>query len=66
VGAGLVGCSMALLLEKRGYKVDIFEKLPQFDDNMGKEEVSTNLVLATRAINVLKSLKMDNLLQSAV
>jgi kynurenine 3-monooxygenase len=53
VGAGLVGSLLAVLLAKRGFKVEIFERRT----DMRKEDISAgrsiNLALANRGINPL-------------
>jgi len=54
IGAGLVGSLLAVLLAKRGFKVEIFERRP----DMRKEDISAgrsiNLALANRGIYPLE------------
>lgn len=54
VGAGLAGSLLAIYLARRGYRVEIFEQLP----DMRREDVpagrSINLALAERGIHALK------------
>lgn len=54
VGAGLAGSLLAVYLARRGYRVEVFEQLP----DMRREEVpsgrSINLALAERGIHPLK------------
>lgn len=54
IGAGLAGTLMSILLARRGYKVRLYERLP----DMRREEVpggrSINLALAARGIRALE------------
>jgi len=67
VGAGLVGSLLALLLAKRGFKVDVFERRP----DMRREKVaagrSINLAVSTRGITAFKRAGLsENVLAQAV
>lgn len=59
VGAGLVGSLLAILLAKRGFQVDVFERRP----DMRKETISAgrsiNLAISTRGIRALARAGMD-------
>src|SRR5688572_28336455 len=54
VGAGLVGSLLSIYLSKKGYKVKVYERLP----DMRKKEItagrSINLALSDRGINALE------------
>ncbi len=56
IGAGLVGSMMSIYLGQRGYKVDVYEKLP----DIRKEDISAgrsiNLALANRGIRPMQQL----------
>lgn len=67
IGAGLVGSLLALLLAKRGYKVQMLERRV----DMRKESISAgrsiNLAISTRGLLALAEVGMDDLvLQEAV
>lgn len=66
IGAGLAGSLLAVILAKRGYKVDIFEKRP----DMRKETISAgrsiNLALSNRGIKALKLADIDEFILSQV
>eukprot|EP01132_Coremiostelium_polycephalum_P004513 gene4513-5627_t len=53
VGAGLSGCTLALLLGKAGYNIDVVEKRPRENDPAQRAR-SINLALSERGINTLK------------
>ncbi|NVJ67138.1 MAG: FAD-dependent monooxygenase [Gammaproteobacteria bacterium] len=54
VGAGLVGSLMAIYLGQRGYKVTVFEKLPDIRKEAIPAGRSINLALANRGIRPLQ------------
>ncbi len=60
IGAGLVGSMMSIYLGQRGYKVDVYEKLP----DIRKEDISAgrsiNLALANRGIRPMQQLGIMN------
>jgi len=56
IGAGLVGSMMAIFLGKRGYKVDVFEKLPDIRKESISAGRSINLALANRGIRPMQQL----------
>ncbi len=56
IGAGLVGSMMAIYLGKRGYKVDVFEKLPDIRKEKISAGRSINLALANRGIRPMQQL----------
>ena len=59
IGAGLVGCFMAILLAKDSFKVKIFEKKP--DPRLfAKKGKSINLGISTRGINAFKKIGCYN------
>lgn len=59
VGAGLVGSLLGLMLAKRGFNVEIYERRP----DMRKEKISAgrsiNLAISTRGINALSLVGLD-------
>lgn len=54
VGAGLAGTLVATLLARRGYKVRIFERLPDMRSSAMPAGRSINLALAARGIRALE------------
>lgn len=56
IGAGLVGSMMAIYLGKRGYKVDVYEKLPDIRKESISAGRSINLALANRGIRPMQQL----------
>jgi len=56
VGAGLVRSMMAIYLGKRGYKVDVYEKLPDIRKETISAGRSINLALANRGIRPMQEL----------
>ncbi len=56
IGAGLVGSMMAIYLGKRGYKVDVFDKLPDIRKESISAGRSINLALANRGIRPMVQL----------
>ena len=54
IGAGLVGCLLAIMLRKRGYPVDIYEKRPDGRQKAGGGGRSINLVITARGIAALE------------
>ncbi len=58
VGAGLVGSLMSIYLGQRGYKVTVFEKLPDIRKEKIPAGRSINLALANRGIRPLQQVGM--------
>lgn len=56
IGAGLVGSMMAIFLGQRGYKVNIFDKLPDIRKQSISAGRSINLALANRGIRPMQQL----------
>ncbi len=56
IGAGLVGSMMAIFLGKRGYKVNVYEKLPDIRKENISAGRSINLALANRGIRPMQQL----------
>jgi len=56
IGAGLVGSMMSIYLGQRGYKVDVYEKLPDIRKESISAGRSINLALANRGIRPMKQL----------
>ncbi len=60
IGAGLAGSLLAVILAKKGFKVDVFERRP----DMRKESISAgrsiNLALSDRGIEALKLAGIDD------
>ena len=54
VGAGLVGSLLSLLLSKKGYSVEVFEKRPDMRKNTAKGGRSINLALSNRGWKALE------------
>ena len=54
IGAGLVGSLMAIFLGRRGYKVDVFEKLADIRKESISAGRSINLALANRGIRPMQ------------
>ena len=54
IGAGLVGSLMAIFLGRRGYKVEIFEQLPDIREESISAGRSINLALANRGIRPMQ------------
>lgn len=53
VGAGLVGCLWALLLKKRGYEVEVFEKRSDLRLTTVTAGRSINLIITSRGMHAL-------------
>lgn len=66
IGAGLAGSLLAVILAKKGYKVDVFERRP----DMRKEDVSAgrsiNLALSDRGLRALKLADLDEFILNEV
>ena len=56
IGAGLVGSMMSIYLGQRGYKVEVFDKLPDIRKESISAGRSINLALANRGIRPMKQL----------
>jgi kynurenine 3-monooxygenase len=60
VGAGPVGCLAAVVLGRRGYTVEVYEKRPHFlDKGIGEEGRTINLSISPRGLNALASYGFD-------
>ena len=67
VGAGLVGSLLGVLLSRRGYKVDIFEKRTDPREQQDARGRSINLVITSRGLHALKQAGLrENALDLAV
>lgn len=53
VGAGLVGCLWALLLKKRGFEVEVFEKRSDLRSTAVAAGRSINLIITSRGMHAL-------------
>lgn len=61
IGGGLAGALMAILLAKRGYKVDVFEKRPDSrKDSSSWNGRSINLALSARGRKALKKAGLED------
>jgi kynurenine 3-monooxygenase len=56
IGAGLVGSLLAMFLAKKGYRVSIFERMPDLRKNDLYAGRSINLTLCERGLRVLDSI----------
>ena len=54
VGAGMAGTLLSILLARRGYRVDLFEKHPAHDSGERQIELASNLALGERARHALR------------
>ena len=54
IGAGLAGALLAMLLARRGFKVNLFEKRPDPRSTLAEHGRSINLALAARGIRALE------------
>src|SRR5258708_8460109 len=62
IGAGLAGCFLAILLARRGHKVELFEKFPREEIYDTNAKRSYNITLYGYAIEKLKEEKLwDNI-----
>ncbi|MHA2091248.1 MAG: FAD-dependent oxidoreductase [Candidatus Kariarchaeaceae archaeon] len=67
IGAGLVGSLLGILLAKRGYAVDIYERRSDIRKTSVDAGRSINLALSPRGIQTLEMVDLDQqVLQSAV
>lgn len=66
IGAGLVGCFMAILLTKRGYKVKVFEKTSQDEFDNPISNRSFNMTFQDFGTNVLKNAGVWETIQSVI
>lgn len=60
VGAGPVGCLLAIQLSRRNYQVDVFESRPDERVNSTYQGKSINITLSDRAWLALKSVGLDD------
>jgi len=60
IGSGLAGCFLAVLLVRRGYRVDIYEKLDKKDISDIASKRSYNIVLFGYGITLLKEAGLWN------
>src|SRR5688572_7053980 len=62
-GGGLVGSLLAIYLQKRGYKVTVFERRPDMRKNRLDAGRSINLALSTRGLMALAEVGLSEILQ---
>jgi kynurenine 3-monooxygenase len=62
-GGGLVGSLLAIYLQKRGYKVTVFERRPDMRKNVIDAGRSINLALSTRGLMALSEVGLSEILQ---
>jgi len=60
VGAGLVGSLLSVYMAKRGYKVDVFERRPDFRQKAFVGGRSINLAMSDRGWRALKGIDLDD------
>lgn len=63
VGAGLVGSLQAIYLARRGYCVDVYEKLPDIRKEKISAGRSINLAMANRGLRALKEIGVEALVK---
>ena len=56
MGAGLVGCTLAIALKKRGEKITLFEKRPDMRLDTSDGGRSINLIVTAKGLNAFKNL----------
>lgn len=64
IGAGLVGCLLALSLKKVGYNVTVYEKRKDPRKAEMQQGKSINLALSDRGILALKAINLDQIILS--
>lgn len=64
IGAGITGCFLAILLAKRGYKVDIYERLSYDEMLHSAANKSFNITFYGYAVEALKKIKLWNVVES--
>lgn len=62
-GGGLVGSLLAIYLQKRGYKVTVFERRPDLRKNTLDAGRSINLALSTRGLLALSEVGLSEVIQ---
>ena len=63
IGAGLVGSLKAIYLAKRGYSVDVYEKLPDIRKEKIPAGRSINLAMANRGLRALEGVGVKHLVE---
>jgi kynurenine 3-monooxygenase len=58
IGAGLAGCLLAIYLARRGFPVQVFERLPDMRKQVIAAGRSINLSMSARAIHALKEVEL--------
>ncbi len=66
IGAGLAGSLLAIILAKKGYKVDVFEKRADMRKETTTAGRSINLALSDRGIRALKLADLDDFIANEV
>jgi kynurenine 3-monooxygenase len=66
IGAGITGCFLAILLAKRGYSVDIYERLSYDEMLHGTENKSFNITFYGYAVQALKKLDLWKVIEPQV
>jgi kynurenine 3-monooxygenase len=62
IGGGLAGSLLALVLARRGYTVDVYEKRPDYRQHPPERGRSINLALSTRGIAALEAVGLGDVL----
>lgn len=62
-GGGLVGSLLAIYLQKRGYKVTVFERRPDIRKNQIDAGRSINLALSSRGLKALSEVGLSEMIQ---
>ena len=59
IGAGLVGSLLAIILAKRGFKVEILERRPDMRKQLISAGRSINLAISERGLNALRQIDLE-------
>ena len=64
IGAGLVGSVLAIFFSKRGFKVDVYDRLPDIREQVVSTGKSFNLTLCDRGFRTLDSVGVGDIVRS--
>jgi len=57
-GAGITGCTLALYLAQKGFKVAVYDKRKDFRDEYENKKRTVGMSISERGVNTLKDLKV--------